>query len=178
MWRRLNSLQGRLTLLLAVAAVAGALVYVGLTQWPLPQLFDWLHKDLSVSLRTPVQLGMYGGLTEDNSWVDPFISMPTGSLLALVEKGVRFSHLPGAVYEYSNLGFALASLAVSRAAGRPLGDFIGHEVLQPLGLNSTYCDNAVPDGVTRAVGYSLDTEGAGCRIRRRPPTPSSARAAW
>lgn len=104
-------------------------------------------------------LGMYGGLTEDNSWVDPFINMPTDSLLALVEKGVRFSHLPGAVYEYSNLGFALASLAVSRAAGRPLGDFLRQEVLLPLGLNSTYCDNAVPDGVTRAVGYSLDTEG-------------------
>ena len=32
MWRRLNSLQARLTLLLAMAAVAGALVYVGLTQ--------------------------------------------------------------------------------------------------------------------------------------------------
>ena len=104
-------------------------------------------------------LGMYGGLTEDNSWVDPFINMPTDSLLALVEKGVRFSHLPGAVYEYSNLGFTLASLAVSRAAGRPLGDFVRQEVLEPLGLNSTYCDNAVPGGVTRALGYSLDTEG-------------------
>jgi CubicO group peptidase (beta-lactamase class C family) len=104
-------------------------------------------------------LGMYGGLTEDNSWVDPFISMPTGFLLALVEKGVRISHLPGAVYEYSNLGFTLASLAVSRAAGRPLDDFLREELLQPLGLNSTFCDNAVPDGVTRAVGYSLDTEG-------------------
>lgn len=38
MWRRLNSLQGRLTLLLAVAGLAGALVYAGVTQWPLPQL--------------------------------------------------------------------------------------------------------------------------------------------
>ena len=104
-------------------------------------------------------LGMYGGLTEDNSWVDPFISMPTASLLALVEKGVRISHLPGAVYEYSNLGFTLASLAVSRAAGRPLDEFLRGELLQPLGLNSTFCDNAVPDGVTRAVGYSLDTGG-------------------
>ena len=104
-------------------------------------------------------LGMYGGLTEDNSWVDPFINMPTDSLLALVEKGVRISHLPGAVYEYSNLGFTLASLAVSRAAGRPLDDFLRAELLQPLGLNSTFCDNAVPDGVTRAVGYSLDTGG-------------------
>ncbi len=103
--------------------------------------------------------GMCGGLTEDNSWVDPFIDRPTEDLLALVAKGVRVSHLPGAVYEYSNLGFALASLALSRAVGRPLDEFITAELLRPLGLTSTFCDSAVPDHVVRAVGYSLDGDG-------------------
>jgi CubicO group peptidase (beta-lactamase class C family) len=104
-------------------------------------------------------LGMCGGLTEDNSWVDPFINRPTDDLLAQVAKGVRLSHLPGAVYEYSNLGFALASLALSRAVDRPLAEFVTEELLQPLGLTATFCDSAVPEHLPRAVGYSLDQQG-------------------
>ncbi|HTI21641.1 MAG TPA: serine hydrolase domain-containing protein [Kutzneria sp.] len=104
-------------------------------------------------------LGMCGGLTEDNAWVDPFINTPTEDLLARVAKGVRLSHLPGAVFEYSNLGFTLAGLALSRAVGRPLAEFVTEELLRPLGLTSTFCDMAVPDDLPRAVGYSLDTEG-------------------
>ncbi|MFD9697474.1 serine hydrolase domain-containing protein [Lentzea sp. NPDC059081] len=104
-------------------------------------------------------LGMCGGLTEDNSWVDPFIGTPTEDLLALVSRGVRLSHPPGAVFEYSNLGFALVGLALTRAVGRPLAEFVTEELLQPLGLTSTFCDTAVPGDVPRAVGYSLDAEG-------------------
>jgi CubicO group peptidase (beta-lactamase class C family) len=104
-------------------------------------------------------LGMCGGLTEDNSWTDPFINRPTDDLLAQVAKGVRLSHLPGAVYEYSNLGFAMASLALSRAVGRPLADFLTEELLQPLGLTATFCDTAVPAHLPRAVGYFPDEHG-------------------
>ncbi|MFD5830749.1 serine hydrolase domain-containing protein [Lentzea sp. NPDC060358] len=104
-------------------------------------------------------LGMCGGLTEDNSWVDPFINTPTEDLLARVSKGVRLSHPPGAVFEYSNLGFTLAGLALSRATGKPLAQFLTEELLQPLGLTSTFCDTAVPAHLPRAVGYSLDAEG-------------------
>jgi CubicO group peptidase (beta-lactamase class C family) len=104
-------------------------------------------------------LGMCGGLTEDNSWVDPFMNTPTEDLLARVSKGVRLSHLPGAIFEYSNLGFTMAGLALSRAVGQPLAEFVTEELLRPLGLTSTFCDTAVPDHLPRAVGYSLDTEG-------------------
>jgi len=104
-------------------------------------------------------LGMCGGLTEDNSWVDPFINTPTEELLARVAKGVRLSHRPGAVFEYSNLGFTLAGLALSRAVGRPLAEFVTEELLRPLGLTSTFPDTAVPEHLPRAVGYTLDTNG-------------------
>jgi CubicO group peptidase (beta-lactamase class C family) len=104
-------------------------------------------------------LGMCGGLTEDNSWVDPFINRPTDDLLAQVAKGVRLSHLPGAVYEYSNLGFALAGIALSRAVERPLAEFVTEELLRPLGLTATFCDTHVPGHAPRAVGYSLDDQG-------------------
>jgi CubicO group peptidase (beta-lactamase class C family) len=117
---------------------------------------------------------MCGGLTEDNSWVDPFIDLPTERLLAQIGRGVRLSRFPGAEFEYSNLGFALAGLAVSRAVGRPLEDFVRDTLLVPLGLTSTYFDSAVPRDVPRAVGYSLDSSGTWVPF---PPQASDAFAA-
>jgi CubicO group peptidase (beta-lactamase class C family) len=117
---------------------------------------------------------MCGGLTEDNSWVDPFINLPTETLLAQMKKGVRLSRFPGAEFEYSNLGFALAGLAVSRAVGRPLEEFVRDTLFAPLGLTSTYFDSAVPGDVPRAVGYSLDSSGAWVPF---PPQASDAFAA-
>lgn len=111
----------------------------------------------------PPTLGMLfsmsGGLTEDNSWVDPYIDASVDSVLEQVRGGLRYSHVPGAVFEYSNLGFTLAGLAVGRAVGRPIEDFVRDEICRPLGLTSTFFDNAAPDGIDRATGYSLDTEG-------------------
>jgi CubicO group peptidase (beta-lactamase class C family) len=103
-------------------------------------------------------LSMSGGLTEDNSWVDPFIGLPTEMLLGIVEAGLRLSRPPGSAYEYSNLGYAMGCLAVSRAVGQPLPVFLREEIFRPLGLTSTYADSAVPDGLPRATGYSLDLE--------------------
>jgi CubicO group peptidase (beta-lactamase class C family) len=100
---------------------------------------------------------MCGGLTEDNSWVDPFIDLPTETMLDQMRRGVRFSHYPGAAFEYSNLGFTLAGLAVSRAVGRPLADYVRDVIFEPLGLTATWFDSAVPKDAPRATGYSLDT---------------------
>jgi CubicO group peptidase (beta-lactamase class C family) len=117
---------------------------------------------------------MCGGLTEDNSWVDPFINLPTEALLAQIAKGVHLSRFPGAEYEYSNLGFTLAGLAVSRAVGRPLGEFVRDTLLVPLGLTSTCFDSAVPATAPRAIGYALDSSGAWVPF---PPQTSDAFAA-
>ncbi|MBB2986613.1 serine hydrolase domain-containing protein [Terracoccus luteus] len=104
---------------------------------------------------------MGGGLTEDNSWVDPFIDAPVDELLVQLGKGLRYSGAPGSGYEYSNLGFTLAGLAVGRAAGTTIEQFVHDEVFVPLGLTSTWFDNAAPEAGTyrRATGYSLDEEG-------------------
>ena len=50
MWRRLSSLRARLSLLLLAAGVLGALIYAGVTQWPLPQWLFWLHTQLTVKV--------------------------------------------------------------------------------------------------------------------------------
>ncbi|MEO8778582.1 MAG: ATP-binding protein [Rhodanobacter sp.] len=50
MWRHLSSLRARLSLLLLAAGVVGALIYAGVTQWPLPQFLAWLHTQLTVKV--------------------------------------------------------------------------------------------------------------------------------
>jgi CubicO group peptidase (beta-lactamase class C family) len=102
---------------------------------------------------------MSGGLTEDNSWVDPFIDATEQDLLAQVSRGLRYSHVPGTVYEYSNLGYTLAGLAVARAVGQPIERFVEDEVLAPLRLTSTCFDNIASADIVRATGYSLDPNG-------------------
>jgi CubicO group peptidase (beta-lactamase class C family) len=119
-------------------------------------------------------LSMCGGLTEDNSWIDPFIGMPTSELLAMVEAGgLKLSRLPGTVYEYSNLGYQMGCLAVSRAVGKPIMDFIAEEILAPLGMTNTYPDTVVPGSVTRAAGHKLDVDGNWVAF---PPVSSDAYA--
>lgn len=100
-------------------------------------------------------LSMSGGLTEDNGWVDPQLAMSEEQLLALVQKGLRYSHLPGAVYEYSNVGYALAGLAVERATGESFSDVLTREFLQPLGMTATSV-GPVDTTFARASGYALD----------------------
>ncbi|GAB2565787.1 HAMP domain-containing protein [Dyella jejuensis] len=50
---RLRSLEGRLAILLGVAALTGALLYVGVTHWPLPQMLAWMHDSLGVTIAQP-----------------------------------------------------------------------------------------------------------------------------
>lgn len=117
---------------------------------------------------------MSGGLTEDNSWVDPFIDVSVDEILERVGRGLRYSRVPGIAYEYSNLGYTLAGLAVGRAVGRTIEEFVRDEIFVPLGLTSTHFDNALPEGVARATGYSLDEQGT---WQPYPPAASAAFAA-
>jgi nitrogen fixation/metabolism regulation signal transduction histidine kinase len=111
MWRRLNSLQGRLTLLLGFASLAGALIYAGVTQWPLPQLLRWLHKDLAVSIRSPMQLGTYGGMLTSVVVLLPLAFWLAGLAMAPVNRLLRA--LEGAVASYRDGDFSF-SIAVHR----------------------------------------------------------------
>lgn len=104
-------------------------------------------------------LSMSGGLTEDNAWVDPQIDMTEEDLLTIVGKGLRYSHTPGTVYEYSNTGFTLAGLALQEAAGRRYQEFVTTELLEPLGLTATRFSPSEFDDTARAAGYSLDLGG-------------------
>lgn len=120
-------------------------------------------------------LSMGGGLTEDNSWVDPFLGVSEAELRDRIRPGINYSSHPGTVFEYSNLGFTMAGLAVGRAVGARVEDWVTEQILRPLGMNSTWFDNRAPEGgFHRAVGYALDTEGEWVGF---PPKVSDAMAA-
>ncbi len=44
---------------------------------------------------------------------------------------------PGSRYQYSNIGFGVLGLALSRAAGRPFVEMVFDEILQPLGMTGS-----------------------------------------
>ncbi len=118
---------------------------------------------------------MSGGLTEDNSWVDPFIDTPVADIVARIKGGMNYSWLPGNTFEYSNLGYTLAGLAVGRAVGKRIEDWVTEEIIRPLGMTRTWFDNDAPaEGYRRATGYSLDTSGKWVGY---PPATSDAFAA-
>lgn len=120
-------------------------------------------------------LSMGGGLTEDNSWVDPFLGLSEAELVERIRPGFNYSTHPGSAFEYSNIGFTMAGLAVGTAVGRRVEDWVTEEILRPLGMSSTWFDNRAPEGgFARAVGYSLDTAGDWIGF---PPEVSDAMAA-
>jgi CubicO group peptidase (beta-lactamase class C family) len=104
-------------------------------------------------------LSMSGGLTEDNSWVDPQINMSEAELMGLVARGLKYSHTPGTVYEYSNVGFTLTGFVVANVTGMSIQDFVTNEILAPLGMTSTSFSPSSHDPAMLASGYSFDPTG-------------------
>jgi CubicO group peptidase (beta-lactamase class C family) len=70
-----------------------------------------------------------------------------------------FDTVPGARYQYSNIGFGTLGLALSRAAGRPFMRLVRDEIFMPLGMTgSTF---VLGDLETRAaVGYANRSDGS------------------
>lgn len=52
-------------------------------------------------------------------------------------RNTSFDSIPGARYQYSNIGFGSLGLALSRAAGVPFMDLVHREVFEPLGMNAS-----------------------------------------
>ena len=58
-------------------------------------------------------------------------------ILDLVKHQQRLNFAPGSEYLYSNTGFALAAILVSRVAGKPFAQFTADELFRPLGMTKT-----------------------------------------
>jgi len=161
MWRRLNTLQLRLTLLLALAGFAGALVYAGVSQWPLPQLLQWLHKDLALTVRAPTQFGIYGALLASVVVLLPLAFWLARGAMAPVNRLLRA--LEGAVASYRDGDFSF-SIAVDRrdelgklirmhnALGNTLREQRQHLVQRELLLDTVVQNTPVSLVLTDSIG--------------------------
>lgn len=113
---------------------------------------DYLTRD-APPLTIEHLLTMTSGLPEDNPWADRQLEDSAEELTRLLEKGLSFSATPATQFEYSNLGYAVLGLIVSRVSGASYQQYITEEILKPLGMTRTYWEYAeVPEG-TLAHGY-------------------------
>lgn len=80
------------------------------------------------------------GLEREPANVDEMVSGPIGLWEERIVESLRntaYDSLPGARYQYSNIGFGALGLALSRAAGVPFMDLVQSEVFVPLGMTGS-----------------------------------------
>lgn len=105
-------------------------------------------------------------------WTDR--EFPSHEALAeAVREGVALFE-PGAGYEYSNLGIALAGEVVAAASGMPWQEYLERHVLAPLGMGSTSAAGPRVPAERLATGYL--TRPADGEPPLAPPTVSRALA--
>ena len=66
---------------------------------------------------------------------------------------------PGTEHAYSNIGYGILGLAISRAAKEPFMDLVRRSVFEPLGMTSSSFVIAPPLDARLALGYQNDREG-------------------
>jgi len=98
-------------------------------------------------------LTMTAGFPEDNPWGDRFLDISDEDLIKLVEDGISFSNTPSTQYEYSNLGFGLLGLIISRVSGMPYQEYINRNILEPLGMKHTLWEFSEAPEDLLAQGY-------------------------
>jgi CubicO group peptidase (beta-lactamase class C family) len=100
-------------------------------------------------IREPRLPGAASGPLED--WEEKILAaIPT----------TAFQSPPGEGYAYSNIGFGILGLALSRAAGRPFMDLVTERIFQPLGMSSStfQVDGQLQDRL--ATGYANRRDGS------------------
>jgi CubicO group peptidase (beta-lactamase class C family) len=72
-----------------------------------------------------------------------------------------YDSVPGARYQYSNIGFGMLGLALSRAAGKPFIDLVDSEIFAPLGMTGSAFVVAGAELEPRlAAGYAAQRDGS------------------
>lgn len=110
----------------------------------------------------------------DYGWHDPQLGDETLSEFARSMSGWRLQAEPGATYSYSNAGYELLGLLLSRVCGTTFEDAVRRLVLAPLGTrDSTFLRAEVPAHLAASphVGMPLTVpDGAYPYTRRHAPS--------
>lgn len=60
---------------------------------------------------------------------------------------------PGTASRYSNTNYVLLAEIVTRSSGMPFAQYLRRNLFDPLGLSSSYVDDAAPPGVAEALNF-------------------------
>ncbi|MBA3816441.1 MAG: beta-lactamase family protein [Parachlamydiaceae bacterium] len=80
------------------------------------------------------------GFSTDDPWADRKLEETENELLEFLKKGVFLSNVPGTVFEYSNLGYALLGYIIKKVTNTPFGKFITESLCEPLGMQDVSWD--------------------------------------
>jgi CubicO group peptidase (beta-lactamase class C family) len=92
------------------------------------------------------------GMPEDNPWADVTENLTDADLAALLDGGVM-SRVPGARFEYANIGYGALGRVVERVSGMPTREYIRRALLEPLGMTRGGWEPGDLPAGTVAVGY-------------------------
>jgi CubicO group peptidase (beta-lactamase class C family) len=110
----------------------------------------------------------------DYGWHDPQLGDDALSEFARSLSGWRLKAEPGSAFSYSNAGFELLGLLLSRVTGTTFENAVKQQVLNPLGMrNSTFLRSEVPGHLAASphVGMPLTVpKGAYPYTRRHAPS--------
>jgi CubicO group peptidase (beta-lactamase class C family) len=119
-----------------------------------PEAAGWTYPTRDTAPITVRQLLTHAaGFPEDNPWGDRQLAIGGDTMASWLRAGIPFSNPPGVAYEYSNYGFAILGRIVAVASGQPYREFVSREILQPLGLKSTFWEAASVPADRIAHGY-------------------------
>lgn len=158
---RLTSMEGRMTVLLGLTSLLGALVYAGVTEWPLPQIVQWAHDSLSLDIAGPGSAGTLGGLLATlvillplSAWLAHWVIQPLRRLLRALEGAV-------ASYRDGDFSFSIATdrrdelgelVRMHNALGQTLREQRQHLAQRELLLDTVVQNTPVALVLTDATG--------------------------
>lgn len=93
------------------------------------------------------------GFPEDNPWGDRQLDITHDVFMAMLQKGISFSNVPGVTYEYSNMGFAMLGEIIRVVSGMPYQEYISGNILAPLGMTHTVWEYTKAPSSLLAHGY-------------------------
>lgn len=99
------------------------------------------------------------GFVGDNPWGDRQQDLPEDDFTIMLRSGVPFSRPPGVTMEYSNFGYAALGRIITNLSGEPYQDYIGGQIIKPLGMMASGFDVLASPQAERALGYRWQNGG-------------------
>ena len=95
-----------------------------------------------------------------NTPLEQIPQIKDAGVLELLKQQNRTKFLPGTKWDYSNSGYAVLSLIVEKASGKPFGQFLHDRIFAPLKMNKTIAYEKSKNEISdRAYGHRKKEDG-------------------